>query len=862
MSTSVQPLVSRATTAAEAWETLAAITEVHERLRNREVTLQTAITTTPFPVSANVAQYHRRSDYNNNNNYTYRNHNRSSRSNSNNNNWLYLGKCQICHTQRHSARRCPQLHSIQASAPPRYNTSFTPWQPRANMVATTSPPAISDSGATHHITSDLNNLAIHQPYNGGDDLTIAYGSTMPITHTGEGSLYGVPLLQGRTANELYQWPMTSPNVVAMMSAAGPRPSLLSWHYCLGHPTSTILHAITSPILSHQNYKYYLIVVDHFTRYTWFYPLKRKSDVKKKIIAYKALVENRFQTRLGTLFTDNGGEFIALRRFLSTYGVSHLTSPPYTPEHNGVSERKHHHIVETGLMLMSTASVPKRYWPYAFATAVFLFNRMPTPVLSMQSPFQKLCQTSPNYAKRRVFGCLCFPWLRPYAHHKLDDRSQRCVFLGYSMMQSAYYFLHVPTGRVYTSRHVQFIEDVFPFRDLPKLPATTDSVSPAPVPHSPVLVQLPLVAPSPAPPPLAQQQQTQTHHPTTNPAQPTNNVVSPSSPTASPPPSLGPLDSNLCHSTSKSSQVLSSKSSSSSSPSPTEPTAPQENEMRPTSQPLPKFNEPTTPPQNELRPTTQPRPQTNIVPHRARPIQPQNQTTTIEPPQNNHNMQTRAKNRITKPNTKLSLHVVASPISLKEPTTIAQALKDPNWSPACSKEYDALTINHTWDLVPPNAHQNIVGCKWVFTTKFHANGVLDRYKSRLVAKGFHQQYGKDYAETFSLVIKSTTIRLVLDVAVKKSRPLKQLDVNNAFLQGDLTEEVYMSQPPGFVDKDRPHHVCRLRKPIYGLKQAPRAWCMALKQHLLDAGFTNSLAMHLCLFTALAPLSLMFWSMSMT
>lgn len=97
----------------------------------------------------------------------------------------------------------------------------------------------------------------------------------------------------------------------------------------------------------------------------------------------------------------------------------------------------------------------------------------------------------------------------------------------------------------------------------------------------------------------------------------------------------------------------------------------------------------------------------------------------------------------------------------------------------------------------------------------------------MAKGFNQLYGMDYAETFSPVIKSTTIHLVLDVAVKKNWPIKQLDVNNAFLQGNLEEEEYMSQPPGYIDHDRPTHVCRLHKAIYGLKQAPHAWYIELK-----------------------------------
>lgn len=204
------------------------------------------------------------------------------------------------------------------------------------------------------------------------------------------------------------------------------------------------------------------------------------------------------------------------------------------------------------------------------------------------------------------------------------------------------------------------------------------------------------------------------------------------------------------------------------------------------------------------------------------------------------MTTRSKNNISKPKTKTNLTVALTKSILKEPTTVTQALKDEKWRFAMSDEIDAQQRNHTWDLVPANSTQHLVGCRWVYKLKYLPNGQLDKYKACLVAKGFNQQYGVDYAETFSPVIKSTTIRLVLDVAVKKNWPLKQLDVNNAFLQGTLTEDVYMAQPPDFIDKDRPTHVCHLRKAIYGLKQAPRAWYMELKQHLLNIGFVNSLA----------------------
>lgn len=127
----------------------------------------------------------------------------------------------------------------------------------------------------------------------------------------------------------------------------------------------------------------------------------------------------------------------------------------------------------------------------------------------------------------------------------------------------------------------------------------------------------------------------------------------------------------------------------------------------------------------------------------------------------------------------------------------------------------------------------------FSLKYLPNGLLDRYKARLVARGFNQQYGLDYSETFSPVIKSTTVRLVLELAVKHWS-IRQLDVNNAFLQGTLIDEIYVFQPPGFVDQDHPHHVCRFKKSLYGLKQAPRAWYAEFKRSILTVGFQNSIA----------------------
>lgn len=144
---------------------------------------------------------------------------------------------------------------------------------------------------------------------------------------------------------------------------------------------------------------------------------------------------------------------------------------------------------------------------------------------------------------------------------------------------------------------------------------------------------------------------------------------------------------------------------------------------------------------------------------------------------------------------------------------------------------------TRGIFPFSDNYNIVGCKWVYKIKRKADETIERHKAHLVVKGFHQQPGIDFEETFSPVVKSTTIRAVLSLVVSQGWSLRQLDVQNAFLHGHLNETIYMSQPPRFVDPAHPHHLCRLKRYIYGLKQAPRAWFHRLSSALVNHGFTG-------------------------
>ncbi|RVW15373.1 Retrovirus-related Pol polyprotein from transposon TNT 1-94 [Vitis vinifera] len=180
---------------------------------------------------------------------------------------------------------------------------------------------------------------------------------------------------------------------------------------------------------------------------------------------------------------------------------------------------------------------------------------------------------------------------------------------------------------------------------------------------------------------------------------------------------------------------------------------------------------------------------------------------------------------------LSYHRLSSPYSafvsaissVSLPKSTHEALSHPGWRQAMVDEMAALHSNGTWDLVVLPSGKSTVGCRWVYAVKVGPDGQVDRLKARLVAKGYTQVYGSDYGDTFSPVAKIASVRASLHGCYW---PLYQLDIKNAFLHGDLAEEVYMEQPPGFVAQGESGLVCRLRRSLYGLKQSPRAWFTVL------------------------------------
>jgi len=179
--------------------------------------------------------------------------------------------------------------------------------------------------------------------------------------------------------------------------------------------------------------------------------------------------------------------------------------------------------------------------------------------------------------------------------------------------------------------------------------------------------------------------------------------------------------------------------------------------------------------------------------------------------------------------------VASLQSVVIPEDWKEAKQDPKWREAMSEELRALEKNKTWEFVKLPEGKKAVSCKWVFTVKQNPEGKVERYKARLVAKGYSQTYGIDYDETFAPVAKMSTVRTLISCAANFDWPLHQLDVKNAFLHGDLQEEVYMEIPPGFSKPEAVGKVCRLKKSLYGLKQSPRAWFDRFRRALCGMGY---------------------------
>ena len=178
------------------------------------------------------------------------------------------------------------------------------------------------------------------------------------------------------------------------------------------------------------------------------------------------------------------------------------------------------------------------------------------------------------------------------------------------------------------------------------------------------------------------------------------------------------------------------------------------------------------------------------------------------------------------------HVAYNVCEIEEPSSMSESEENQHskeWMAAADSEYNSLMANKTWRLVQLPPGGTAIGCRWVFRAKHNSDGRVNRFKARLVAKGYAQKYGIDYDETFSTVVRFSSIRILLAFAVQNNMVIHQMDVVTAFLNGRLDEDIYMLQPEGYVQSGKEHLVCKLEMSLYGLKQSPRCLNRALQEN---------------------------------
>lgn len=206
------------------------------------------------------------------------------------------------------------------------------------------------------------------------------------------------------------------------------------------------------------------MVDDFSRSTWTQLLSCKSNVLHTIKALICLIKTQFNTIVKAIRTDNGLEFINKETsdFLQDKGIIHQRTCTYTPQQNGIVERKHKYLLETARDLLYHSKLPMQYWGECILTVTYLINRLPSTALKNKTPFEILYHKQPTYSHLRSFGCLCFTTTVKGHKDKFEPRSTPHVFVGYPFNTKGYKVLNLETKRIHISRDVVFYENVFPF----------------------------------------------------------------------------------------------------------------------------------------------------------------------------------------------------------------------------------------------------------------------------------------------------------------------------------------------------------------------------------------------------------------
>jgi len=617
------------------------------------------------------------------------------------------------------------------------------------------------------------------------------------------------------------------------------------HVRAGKPLERLYLDLKGPVntVSLQGNRYALLIVDDCTRYQWsiYLPNKAADTVRDAIDRLFQTLELRHKNTIQFIRTDRGSEFVNtdLSGLLELLQVDHSTSVPYSSASMGTVERRHQTLTNDATAMMLAAGLDKHYWQYADACATYVRNRVPMASnRNNASPHELLYGERPMLTHLRVFGCPAFAWLPKQFRSKYDARAIPTIFVGYPSDSVGYLCFDPVRRREVRSRDVIFDEAVVVHRSLAVIdqtlvPSSKNSNGPVhefpPVTSSPdsghidlsidpdddddddstgnlndLAHALPLAA-STLPvqqqqsfKPLVEEPFSEDSSPFVDPTvevQPSSAVDSPS------------IDS---------SHILQPNSWSSG-----------DFHLSSTSSDARRSGRIRSPPARLLDYDLSAR---VVVDHPAGVSSLDDKfLATYSAPAEDSCIPA-------------SVADILEPDSDNLPQSFAEAVEGPDghlWKEAIQQEKEALLANEVYEVVPVtlDIQSSIINSRFVFRIKADADGNATVFKARIVAKGYAQQPGRDYGETFAPVVSSSSLLTLLAVAARDGLYLGQADVKTAFLYGDLEEDVYLKPPAGIPIATG--HVWKLKKSLYGLKQAPLCWNRKLDSALLCQGLQPTL-----------------------
>ncbi|KAI3816013.1 hypothetical protein L1987_15698 [Smallanthus sonchifolius] len=582
--------------------------------------------------------------------------------------------------------------------------------------------------------------------------------------------------------------------------------------------------VPTNVMSMGKKSYCLVITDDFSRFSWVFFLRTKDETSEILKSYILRVENQSNLKVKIIRCDQGTEFKnhTLNSFCESKGIERQYSAPRTPQQNGVAERRNRTLIESARSMLANSKLPLTFWAEAVSTTCYVQNRVLIVKPLQKTPYELWLKRVPYIGFLKPFGCPCTILITHGVLPKFGAKSDEGYFVGYSSQSKAYRVFNSRTRIVEESANVECREhvvceqgkgpnwlfDIDSFTQIfePLIFSNMEfssskSTSSASTSSSDYRLDFPspynrMKRPSIDPPSVSEAIEASTGEAGTS------NTTS----------------SNLYD------QEIFNEASSIHAEEASDANTADNVEHNDQNLQAPLLTTEDNPDLN----------QSNLEEGIRLDVIPAQRINKEHPLENiigqiHTGIQTRSKSH------EANICLFSCFLSQVEPKKIDEALKHNSWIEAMQEKLLQFKRQDVWKLVDLPPGQTAIGTRWVFRNKQDERGIVVKNKARLVAQGYTQEKGIDYDEVFAPVARLEAIRIFLAYAASKNFMVYQMDVKSAFLYGKIGEEVYVKQPPGFVDPTHPNKVLKLDKALYGLHQAPRAWYETLSGYLLSNNF---------------------------